>query len=84
MWTARVSVVRDLSHANGAELRQRLDADEVMHGSHFGKCSQNKGQVAKSIARRGDDVRAHLAAVAARDAERLAADLHAIRGFSAS
>lgn len=84
LWSARVAVTRDVSHPNGAALSHRLDGVNVMRGSHYGKCSENKANVATSIARRADDVRTHLVNAVGRDAQRLAADLHSAQQFAAN
>ena len=84
VWTAQVRVLREATRPNGASWQHRLDADKTMSGSQPGKCSQNQKRIAGEMARRGDDIRAHLAAVAASDKAQLAADLHASGEFSAS
>ncbi|MCW1431582.1 hypothetical protein [Novosphingobium sp. JCM 18896] len=84
LWSVRVAVIRDVTPTTGAALSHRLDDDNVIRGSHFGKCSENRGNVAASIARRADDVRAHLVKAADRDADRLAADLRSAQQFAAN
>ncbi|MCW1432055.1 hypothetical protein [Novosphingobium sp. JCM 18896] len=84
LWSARVAVTRDVSHPNGAKLSHRLDDDSVMRGSHYGKCSENRANVATSIARRADDVRTHLVNAAGRDTKRVATDLRSAGHFAAN
>lgn len=84
LWTARVAVVRDVAGTRGASLSHRLDADQIIRGSHFGKCSENRAQVASSIVRRSNEVKAHLAEVARGDGVRLANDISSAKHFAAN
>ncbi|MGO4168869.1 hypothetical protein ACLIMP_24990 (plasmid) [Novosphingobium aerophilum] len=84
LWAARVAVVRDVAGTKGASLSHRLDADQMIRGSHFGKCSENRAQVASLIARRSDEVKAHLAEVAREDAPQLANVISSAKHFAAN
>lgn len=79
LWKARVGVVREVGGEGAALINQRLDADKAWSGSRHGSCTLAKRQVARDLARRDDDIRAHLADVAARDRSQLAVDLAAIQ-----
>lgn len=83
LWTARVGVVRELSRANNGSISHRLDADKVLSGSRPGSCTLTQHQIAKDLARRDDDVRAHLAAVAVQDRSQALADLEAMQRLAA-
>lgn len=79
LWKARVGVVREANGAGNALINQRLDADKAWRGSRHGSCTLAKREIARDLARRDDDIRAHLVEVAARDRSQLAADMAAIQ-----
>ena len=56
---------------------------KLIEGQTNGRCAQGKDQAAKAIARRSDEVRAHVLAVAAEDHSALMAELNAGRSTTA-
>jgi hypothetical protein len=83
LWTARVGVVRELGRADNTLVNQRLDADKLLSGSRPGSCALAKQQIAKDVAGWDDDLRAHLAEVAAQDRGQLVSDLEAMQKLTA-
>lgn len=82
MWKAEVSVERHLKApaGQGSHLVRSLVPTKVIQGQTNGRCAQGKEQVSSTLARRSDEVRAHVLAVAAEDRSALMAELSIAQG----
>lgn len=74
-WQARVSVHREARVAAGHVLTRTVASATPMEGSRPGWCSGQRVAIARDVAARSEDVRAHLLAVAASDRDTLALEL---------
>lgn len=74
-WEARVNVHREARSAAGKMLTRTIASDAPISGSRAGWCNGQEEAIAREIASRSGDVRAHLLAVAERDREALALEL---------
>lgn len=85
IWQAEVSVERHLQApaGEGSHVVRTLVPTKVIEGSTNGRCAQGKEQVNSAIARRSDEVRAHVLAVAAEDRNALMAELSIAKGSPA-
>ncbi len=77
MWKAEVSVERHLQApvGQGSHVVRTLVPTKLIEGQTNGRCAQGRDQVNSAIARRADEVRAHVLAVAAQDRNALMAEL---------
>lgn len=82
MWQAEIAVERHLQApaGQGSHVVRTLVPTKVIEGSTNGRCAQGKEQVNSAIARRSDEVRAHVLAVAAEDRNALMAELSIAEG----
>ncbi len=80
MWKAEISVERHLQApaGQGSHVVRTLVPTKLIEGSTNGRCAQGKQQASIAIARRSDEVRAHVLAVAAEDRNALMAELNVI------
>jgi len=80
IWKAEISVERQLLApvGQGSHVVRTLVPTKLIEGSTNGRCAQGKDQVDSAIARRSDEVRAHVLAVAAEDRTALMAELNVI------
>lgn len=78
MWQAEIAVERHLQApaGQGSHVVRTLVPTKVIEGSTNGRCAQGKDQVDSALARRSDEVRAHVLAVAAEDRNALMAELN--------
>ncbi|WP_373489117.1 hypothetical protein [Blastomonas sp.] len=79
LWSATVMVERHLQQPAGAgsHVVRTLVPAKVLEGQTNGRCAAGEKQFSKSIAKRDDEVRAHVLAVAAEDHNNLMAELSA-------
>lgn len=77
MWKAEISVERHLKApaGNGGHVVRSLAPMKVIEGQTLGRCAMGKEQVDSAIARRSDEIREHVLAVAAEDRNALMAEL---------
>jgi hypothetical protein len=82
LWKAEIAVERHLKApaGEGSHVVRTLVPSKVIEGSTNGRCAQGRDQANRAIARRGDEVRAHVLAVAAEDRNALMAELDIARG----
>lgn len=82
LWKAEISVERHLQPpaGQGSHVVRTLVPTRLIEGQTLGRCAQGRDQVAAAIARRSDDVRNHVLAVAAEDKSALMAELSIVRG----
>lgn len=82
LWKAEVSVERHLQApaGQGSHVVRTLVPTKLIEGSTNGRCAQGKEQVNSAIARRSDEVRQHVLAVAAEDRNALMAELSIAQG----
>lgn len=74
-WTARIAVERSLAgHAGSSRL---IDQDLTLKGSETGNCREARKLIDRALAKRADEVQAHMVAVAERDRSVLLAELAA-------
>lgn len=80
MWKAEISVERHLQApaGQGSHVVRTLVPTKLIEGSTNGRCAQGKEQVNSALARRTDEVRNHVLAVAAEDRNALMAELDII------
>lgn len=81
-WTAEVVVERHL--ANAPSLVRTLAHDRDLTGSHAGACNRDTSDIQQQVARRGDGIKARLAAIAEQDRTQLAAELDSIRAMASN
>lgn len=77
LWKAEISVERHLQApaGQGSHVVRTLVPTKLIEGSTHGRCAQGKEQAESAIARRSDEVKAHVLAVAAEDRNALMAEL---------
>jgi len=82
MWKAEISVERHLQApaGQGSHVVRTLVPTKLIEGSTNGRCAQGKEQVSSALARRTDEVRSHVLAVAAEDRNALMAELSIAQG----
>ncbi|WP_439484658.1 hypothetical protein [Blastomonas fulva] len=82
MWKAEISVERHLQApaGQGSHVVRSLVPTKLIEGSTNGRCAQGKEQVSSALARRTDEVRSHVLAVAAEDRNALMAELSIAQG----
>ncbi len=82
LWKAEIAVERHLQAPAGAgsHVVRTLVPTKLIEGSTNGRCAQGKEQANRAIARRADEVREHVLAVAAEDRNALMAELSIARG----
>ncbi len=82
MWKAEISVERHLQApaGQGSHVVRTLVPTKLIEGSTNGRCAQGKEQVSTALARRTDEVRSHVLAVAAEDRNALMAELSIAQG----
>ncbi|WP_439469286.1 hypothetical protein [Blastomonas fulva] len=82
MWKAEISVERRLQApaGQGSHVVRTLVPTKLIEGSTNGRCAQGKEQVSSALARRTDEVRSHVLAVAAEDRNALMAELSIAQG----
>ncbi len=82
LWKAEISVERHLQApaGQGSHVVRTLVPTKLIEGSTNGRCAQGKEQVNSAIARRSDEVRQHVLAVAAEDRNALMAELSIAQG----
>jgi len=82
MWKAEISVERHLQApaGQGSHVVRTLVPTKLIEGSTNGRCAQGKEQVSTALARRTDEVRSHVLAVAAEDRNALMAELSIAEG----
>ncbi len=82
MWKAEISVERHLQApaGQGSHVVRTLVPTKLIEGSTNGRCAQGKEQVNSALARRTDEVRSHVLAVAAEDRNALMAELSIAQG----
>jgi len=85
MWKAEISVERHLQAptGQGSHVVRTLVPAKLIEGSTNGRCAQGKEQVSNTLARRADEVRDHVLAVAAEDRNALMAELSIATGTPA-
>lgn len=81
-WNAAIVVERKMAHA--PSLARTLPSDHKISGNQPGACPGNKNVIAREIALREDEVKAHLMAVAEQDRNLLVAELDATRALAAN
>lgn len=81
IWKAEISVERHLQApaGQGSHVVRTLVPTKLITGSTNGRCAQGKEQAQAAIARRTDEVRDHVLAVAAEDRNALMAELDIIQ-----
>ncbi|WP_017672202.1 hypothetical protein [Blastomonas sp. AAP53] len=82
IWKAEIAVERHLQApaGQGSHVVRTLVPTKMIEGSTNGRCAQGKDQANKAIARRADEVREHVMAVAAEDRNALMAELSIAQG----
>lgn len=82
MWKAEISVERHLQApaGQGSHVVRTLVPTKLIEGSTNGRCAQGKEQFNSALARRTDEVRSHVLAVAAEDRNALMAELSIAQG----
>lgn len=77
LWKAEISVERHLQPpaGQGSHVVRTLVPTRLIEGQTNGRCAQGRDSVAAAIARRSDNVREHVLAVAAEDHNALMAEL---------
>jgi hypothetical protein len=82
MWKAEISVERHLQApaGQGSHVVRTLVPTKLIEGSTNGRCAQGKEQISSALARRTDEVRSHVLAVAAEDRNALMAELSIAQG----
>lgn len=85
LWKAEIAVERHLQApaGEGSHVVRTLVPTKLIEGSTNGRCAQGKDQANTAIARRADEVRAHVLAVAAEDRTALMAELSIAQGSPA-
>ncbi len=85
LWQAEVAVERRLQPpaGQGSHLVRTLVPTKLIKGQTNGRCAQGKDQFNATIARRSDEVRDHVLAVAAEDHAALMAELNVGRANTA-
>lgn len=82
-WTATVVVERQLS--SKPILTRTLRGDRPLSGSQSGPCmAAGNNEIAREVARRDDDIRAQLIAIAERDRTPLLAELDAVHNMASN
>lgn len=86
LWKAEIMVERQLQAptGQGSHVVRTLVPAKLIEGSTNGRCAQGKEQVSDTLARRADEVQAHVLAVAAEDRNALMAELSIATGNPAS
>lgn len=82
LWKAEIAVERHLQApaGQGSHVVRTLVPTKTLEGSTNGRCAQGKEQVTTAIARRSEEVRQHVHAVAAEDRNALMAELGIAQG----
>lgn len=82
LWKAEIAVERHLQApaGQGSHVVRTLVPTKLFEGSTNGRCAQGKEQANRAIARRADEVRDHVLAVAAEDRSALMAELSIAQG----
>lgn len=82
LWQAEIAVERHLQApaGQGSHIVRTLVPTKLIEGSTKGRCAQGNEQVNSAIARRADEVREHVLAVAAEDRNALMAELSVAAG----
>jgi hypothetical protein len=78
-WAATVAVERRMP---GAAVARTVSSEKALKGSRPGDCATNRRAIDQEVASRGDEVQAHLAAVADRDRHQLMAELDAAEALA--
>jgi hypothetical protein len=74
-WTAKIAVERSLARDGAAAANRVVSEGFELKGSRPGTCSGAKKAIQQELAKRDDEVRAHVLAIAERDQESLRAEL---------
>ena len=82
LWTANVEVQRHVVGGGERALSKTLPDSRTLTGSRHGDCRAARDGIAQEVARRSDDVRAHVIAVAERDRTDLHAEIDAARALA--
>lgn len=81
-WTANVSVRREARHQAGSTLSRVIENARAIEGSRPGWCGTHARAIRQEIARRSDEIRGHLLAVAEQDHPVLTAEIDRLHGES--
>lgn len=73
-WRANI-VVERVTQVGGNSLSRSIDRTNVIQGSAPGHCAAQRRNIAREVAKRTDEIRTHVAAVAAEDAPVLKAEI---------
>jgi len=76
LWRADVEIERRAEGGAALQLTRTLQRETVLEGSRPGWCAANRKGIAREVARRADEIRADVAALAERDEAELRAELH--------
>jgi hypothetical protein len=83
-WTARVTVVREVSQPESAGVSTRLADERVFRGSVPGSCEAARSRVERDMTALAPAIRNHVAAIAARDERPMQDDLRALVKLAAN
>lgn len=75
VWRADISVERQARYGADVRLARGIDRQGVVEGSRPGWCGTNRDAIAQDVARRADEIRTHMVAVAQEDETVLKAEL---------
>ena len=82
LWTATVSVDRQLSHA--PVLKRKLAPEMQLSGSESGACSRDTQSIERQVATRGDKIKAHLMVAIEQDRTQLLAELDSVKTMASN
>lgn len=74
-WRAHLRIDREARFGQGQRLRRSIDRQAILEGSRAGWCGASDRAVNQEVARRVEDIRAHLLAAAGEDAAVLKAEI---------
>lgn len=75
LWSANVTVDRAATSASGMTLARSVDGGAAIEGHRAGWCDTHRASIAQEVARRTDQLRAHVEVLAAEDHDVLRAEL---------
>ena len=75
LWSANVTVDRAATSASGMTLARSVDGGAAIQGHRAGWCDTHRDSIAQEVARRTDQLRAHVEVLAAEDHDVLRAEL---------
>ncbi len=80
MWRAGLMVDRHARHASGSTMARSFAHDNALEGSRPGWCSTQRTQIAREVAGRSDELRAHFVRLAQDDHSVLHGEIDRLHG----